>query len=549
MGTLFSRRRYMGGSEDKRIVCTYNISDGTANTYVFSSQNNFKTNTIQSVEIDGVLQQSVEKSYLLSTGEHVLKIEVKDNSTVPTYMFYGVTTLESAYLPKNFKTISAQSFRGCSELVDIDMPGIERIGYLGFYHCTKLPAVDLSNCKYLEGGVFEGCSLLADVGSVANLIDMSYTSHGEFGETKVSGNFVFSSFTGTGISANLFNQCSGVTSVSFPLSEYTKIGASAFYQTSIEEFVVREGCTELNNHTFGGSKSALQYLDLPSTLTAWNGYACYLCNKNKVIVCRATTPPAGMNANSFNAIPADCKVYVPSASISAYESATGWTKLTGRYVAIEGTWYENHRSLGPIQDGLIFHLDGIDKGNNEGYWTDLVGGVKYTIPTSDYLSVDTKGFTFTGDVTMSKSSGTIPTGTDVTLEIAMYNTRSASSSGKWGCFSSGNTNAAGSLCIAQFNTRLGFINRTASIDYSDFVFGGFSTNSANADRICINKSEVSMSSSASTDYVTGTNAAIGKGYAYGGMRGTIYAIRIYNRKLTLAEMQFNQDIDLKRFGT
>lgn len=31
-----------------------------------------------------------------------------------------------------------------------------------------------------------------------------------------------------------------------------------------------------------------------------------------------------------------------------------------------------------IQDGLVFWLDGIDKGNITGKWIDLIGGIEFT---------------------------------------------------------------------------------------------------------------------------------------------------------------------------
>lgn len=37
-----------------------------------------------------------------------------------------------------------------------------------------------------------------------------------------------------------------------------------------------------------------------------------------------------------------------------------------------------------ITDGLVFHLDDMDKGPTEGKWTDLVGGVVYSASTSSY---------------------------------------------------------------------------------------------------------------------------------------------------------------------
>lgn len=117
----------------------------------------------------------------------------------------------------------------------------------------------------------------------------------------------------------------------------------------LQSFAVREGCTTLNNHSFSGG--SWRYIDLPSTLTKWNGFALWENKNQKVIVCRATTPPpvgntAG-NQTSFANVPATCKLYVPQASISLYEAAAGWDRFIGRYLPIEGSWYETHRSLDP----------------------------------------------------------------------------------------------------------------------------------------------------------------------------------------------------------
>ena len=71
---------------------------------------------------------------------------------------------------------------------------------------------------------------------------------------------------------------------------------------------------------------------------------------------------------------------------------------------------------------------------------------------------------------------------------------------------------------------------------------GFNTQAA-----CINKNQVQFNGV--SDYISQKVTGVGKTSSNPGMLGTIYAIRIYNKQLTLAEMQFNQDIDLKRFGT
>lgn len=39
----------------------------------------------------------------------------------------------------------------------------------------------------------------------------------------------------------------------------------------------------------------------------------------------ATTPPTLSNTNAFYGISADCKIYVPAASLSDYQGASNWS--------------------------------------------------------------------------------------------------------------------------------------------------------------------------------------------------------------------------------
>jgi hypothetical protein len=38
-----------------------------------------------------------------------------------------------------------------------------------------------------------------------------------------------------------------------------------------------------------------------------------------------TTPPTLANTNAFTNILSDCKIYVPAASLTAYQEATNWS--------------------------------------------------------------------------------------------------------------------------------------------------------------------------------------------------------------------------------
>ena len=198
-----------------------------------------------------------------------------------------------------------------------------------------------------------------------------------------------------------------------------------------------------------------------------------------------------------------------------------------------------------IQDGLVFQLDGINKGSNQGYWTDLKGGVTFTIPTSEYLTEETNGFTWTGDVNMP-NTGTIPNGETYTVEIAMFSGNYLSNN-RTSIFASATGNTKGNIQITRWDNNFLCIARTNSINVSHLVRNAFMTISFNTQAACINKNQVQFNGV--SDYITQIGTGVGKTSVFPGMRGTIYAIRIYNKQLTLAEMQFNQDIDLKRFGT
>ena len=198
-----------------------------------------------------------------------------------------------------------------------------------------------------------------------------------------------------------------------------------------------------------------------------------------------------------------------------------------------------------IQDGLVFQLDGINKGSNQGYWTDLKGGCMFQVPEAEGLAEQNNCYTWTDNVNMPLHSGGIPQGVGCSVEIAMYNTVPTGTE-KWGTFGSANGSTGGIINIGGFrNFQFNFINRCRYLHLNNLVRNHFTTVSYCSAYACVDKIEVALE--ASVDYLTGK---CGVGNSYGiGMRGSVYAIRVYNRQLTLAEMQFNQDIDLKRFGT
>ena len=185
-----------------------------------------------------------------------------------------------------------------------------------------------------------------------------------------------------------------------------------------------------------------------------------------------------------------------------------------------------------VQDGLIFQLDGIVKGETAGSWTDLVSG-NVLAPEGSPVSTN-KGWTFDGNSRFHRTRW-LQTDTNCTLEIS-------------GVFTSGNgvfmLYSAASGQVILYGKR--FLARIASTSEDFYTSTPFSA-SMNMDR-CVKNSSVTSTVS-TTAYNTGyAETSVGKYANATGLVGTIYAIRVYNRKLTLDEQKNNIKVDSKRFG-
>lgn len=92
----------------------------------------------------------------------------------------------------------------------------------------------------------------------------------------------------------------------------TAIGTTAFNGThGLAHIVIPKNVTSIGTNAFG--------------LTRGLGYFKILRN----------TPPSITNANVLSGIPADCTIYVPKGSLSAYQSATNWSNFADQMVEMD----------------------------------------------------------------------------------------------------------------------------------------------------------------------------------------------------------------------
>ena len=108
-----------------------------------------------------------------------------------------------------------------------------------------------------------------------------------------------------------FRNCDNLTSVTIGDS-VTSIGEEAFYQ-----------CQSLTSVTIGDS------------VTTIGNYAFYYCTSLTSVYCKPTTPPSLSGTYVFNNNGSDRKLYVPTNSVSAYKSATRWSRYSSAIVGYD----------------------------------------------------------------------------------------------------------------------------------------------------------------------------------------------------------------------
>ena len=73
---------------------------------------------------------------------------------------------------KGTTIIGHRAFYGCDELVEVDLPYVQKIGAEAFYLCTRLQTIKFADSVSLIGkGAFAECKILKDVKNFKILMD------------------------------------------------------------------------------------------------------------------------------------------------------------------------------------------------------------------------------------------------------------------------------------------------------------------------------------------------------------------------------------------
>ena len=243
-------------------------------------------------------------------GNTNLKAIICNATTIDSSTFQGCASLKVVSLPQNVSSVGTSVFSYCSSLERVSWPsGVNLVpnstfSYSGitefissnatefgpsvFTGCTKLVASKTPNVTVMSSSVFQHCSSLKDL---------------SFGAITSYGNYCFAN-------------CSSIKEI-----RVDSIPGTYHLQNcrTLTKLTIASGITTLQQF-FANTCGSLKTVTIPSTVSSIGNSAFASCASLLEVHVLATTPPT-LGTNVFQSVSSECKIYVPLASLSAYQSA------------------------------------------------------------------------------------------------------------------------------------------------------------------------------------------------------------------------------------
>ncbi|MBO6253522.1 MAG: leucine-rich repeat domain-containing protein [Bacteroidaceae bacterium] len=273
----------------------------------------------------------------------------KGTIKLPDDKYGKKTRLVEVSIPKTVTSIGTRAFSGCSNLKHVNLQNIVSVNNYAFSGCFSLESIYAPNLTSIgdiipyaqSPGDFQltefvapkvtsltGRTFFHDREHFYNLTYIDVRSATKIGKEackrlpSLKDIKIDSAIT---IEDWAFVDCKKlVTDINLP--NLTSLSGSAFQNTGISK-VVNLGVITSISGSFDNCAN-LNFVRLPSTLTAINSFAFQRCGSSMTVICEAGTPPTyGSIAFTTSNVSV---VYVPDDSVDAYKAASGWNSLASK---------------------------------------------------------------------------------------------------------------------------------------------------------------------------------------------------------------------------
>lgn len=244
-------------------------------------------------------------------------------------VFQNCNYLKSINIPSETTNIGQNAFTSCSNLKFVSLPAeLTTIGTSAFQNCGLLDSINIpDSVTSIEQSAFRGCSNIRTINipSGVTIIQPSTFQDCTNLESIKIPNGV------TTIGNNAFTNCRYLKTIDIP-STVTSIGQGFSNCCNLLSINIPDGVTSISAYIFSNCHALLS-LDIPSSVTTIYQYAFENCYSLKNIILRGK--PSLSHTTAFNQNPNTQKIYVPRANLSWFETATNWSTMYSKFVAIE----------------------------------------------------------------------------------------------------------------------------------------------------------------------------------------------------------------------
>lgn len=248
----------------------------------------------------------------------------------------GLAGLTEYTIPDSVTSIGNYAFYNCSDLTSITIGnGVTSIGNYAFEYCSSLTSITIpEQVSKIGRNAFGGCDALSKV----NITNLSAWCKIVFDGIEKQSNSV-STYLATNplYYADLYIDGTKITDLIIP-SDITQIKDMAFMGcSSLTNVQLNDGITSIGYYAFSRCTS-LTDITIPKSVVKISEYCFKDCDNLKKLYCKATTPPTVLynNASWIHLFDSDLeRIYVPSGSVSAYKSATGWKEYKNAIVGYD----------------------------------------------------------------------------------------------------------------------------------------------------------------------------------------------------------------------